>query len=327
MTPEEKLAYGMQGRWDVSAPEQHLNPYSNIGGGSGDSLYGAAGYRQLPSRQAEGLYHNKLDEIETNPMTMARPLMDFPTGGGGGIMDPKSSKVMETLEQFRALADAQEAGAFNLPNTMNAVKAKNSMVLDARSSYPDKLGDPTAGVTPTASQLSRLNDVLEGSGFGVSSTNRGAVIFPFDSSMSSKDASKFLKKNKDKFSEIFPSEPMMAKTTTGYVPGVGKRGESGPLSTVPYSGEATSDMLSAFSEIPQHVVQNIGESEAVRQAIREKALRDSKLGGARGDIQETRRFMSEADWPKAVEMIRQGMAPAAAIAALGYNAASMASEK
>jgi len=242
-------------------------------------------------------------------------------------MDPKSSKVMETLEQFRALADAQEAGAFNLPNTMNAVKAKNSMVLDARSSYPDKLGDPTAGVTPTASQLSRLNDVLEGSGFGVSSTNRGAVIFPFDSSMSSKDASKFLKKNKDKFSEIFPSEPMMAKTTTGYVPGVGKRGESGPLSTVPYSGEATSDMLSAFSEIPQHVVQNIGESEAVRQAIREKALRDSKLGGARGDIQETRRFMSEADWPKAVEMIRQGMAPAAAIAALGYNAASMASEK
>ena len=85
--------------------------------------------------------------------------------------------------------------------------------------------------------------------------------------------------------------------------------------------------MTQFSELPQSVAQNLSESEAVRNQIREKALRDAKLGGARGDIQASRRFFSEADWPKAVKLIREGMTPAAAIAALGYSAASMAGEQ
>jgi len=56
-------------------------------------------------------------------------------------------------------------------------------------------------------------------------------------------------------------------------------------------------------------------------------LIDWEAGDARGDIQETRQLFSEANWPKAVEMICQGLAPDAAIAALGYNVASMAQEK
>ena len=86
-------------------------------------------------------------------------------------------------------------------------------------------------------------------------------------------------------------------------------------------------MLKAFAEMNPNVSKNLSESEAVRAAIRAKALRDSKMGGTRGDIQETRRFFSEADWPKAVEMIRKGMSPAAALAALGYSASSMAGDK
>mgnify|MGYP003334610549 CR=1 FL=1 len=54
-----------------------------------------------------------------------------------------------------------------------------------------------------------------------------------------------------------------------------------------------------LAELHPDVAQNISESEAVRQAIRDKALRDSLMGGTRGDIQESRRFFSEADWPKA----------------------------
>ena len=34
-----------------------------------------------------------------------------------------------------------------------------------------------------------------------------------------------------------------------------------------------------------------------------------------------------ADWPKAVALIRQGYTPAAALAALGYSASSMAEER
>lgn len=326
MTPEEKLAYGQTGRWDMPAPEAALNEYPEVGAGNRDAIYGALGYRQLPSRQAEGLYMNKLGEVETNPMTIARPLMDFPTGGGG-LMAPDSRKMMDTAEQFRALMDAQEAGAYNLPNTMGGVKGKNSMVLDTRGRNPDALADPTAGVLPTSEQLAKMNELVGEHGFGVTASNRGAVMFPFDAEMDPKAASKAMRKSSKGLEEIFPSSQEKSLSTMGYVPGVGKRSPEGPLSTAPYSGEATTDMLRAFSELPPTVSQNLGESEAVREAIRAKALRDAKMGGTRGDIQETRRFFSEADWPKAVALMRQGMTPAAALAALGYNINAMAADE
>jgi hypothetical protein len=326
MTPEEKLAYGRQGRWDLPSPESALNEYPEVGAGNRDVIYSAMGYRQLPSREAQGLYINKLGGVETNPMTIARPLMDFPTGGGG-LMAPQSRKMMDVAEQTRALMDAQEAGAYNLPNTMKGVKGKNAMVLDSRGRNPDKLQDPTAGVLPTSEQLARLNDAMADTGFGVSATNRGVTIFPYDPMMDPKAASKILRQKKKELTEIFPSTPEMSMSTTGYVPGVGKRSAEGPLSTMPYSGEATSDLLRAYADLPHDVAMNVSESEAFRNQVREKALRDAKMGGTRGDIQETRRFFSEADWPKAVQMIREGMTPAAALAALGYSATSMAGER
>jgi hypothetical protein len=234
--------------------------------------------------------------------------------------------MADTLEQFRAFLDAQEAGAYNLPNT-GSVSGKNSLVLDSRSLNPNKLNEPYSGVMPTSEQLARMNDAMKGTGFGVSTTSRGAVVFPFDATMDPKEAAKILRKKQKELTEIYPSTPEKSMTTTGYVPGIGRRTPEGPEATAPFSGEATSDLLRAFSELPQSVALNISESEAIRQAIREKALRDSLMGGTRRDIQESRRFFSEADWPKAVEMIRKGMTPAAALAALGYSASSMAKEE
>ena len=326
MTPEEKLAYGQIGRFDVPAPEAALNEFPEVGAGNRDAIYSALGYRQLPSRQAEGLYMNKLGEVETNPMTIARPLMDFPTGGGG-LMAPDSRRMMDAAEQFRALMDAQEAGAYNLPNTMGGVKGKNSMVLDTRGRVDDPLADPSAGVLPTSEQLAKMNELVGEQGFGVTASNRGAVMFPFDATMNPKEASKAMRKSSKGLEEIFPSSQQKSLSTMGYVPGVGKRSPEGPLSTAPYSGEATTDMLQAFADLPPTVSQNLSESEAVRAAIRAKALRDSKMGGTRGDIQETRRFFSEADWPKAVALMRQGLTPAAALAALGYNINAMAADE
>jgi hypothetical protein len=326
MTPEEKIAYGQTGRFDVPSPESALNEFPEVGAGNRDSIYGALGYRQLPTRQAEGLYINRLGGVETNPMTISRPLMDFPTGGGG-LMAPDSRRMMDTAEQFRALMDAQEAGAYNLPNTMGGVKGKTSMVLDTRGRNPDALNDPSAGVLPTSEQLARMNEVAGDYGFGVTASNRGAVMFPFDYAMDPKEASKAMRKSSKALEGIFPSSQEKSLSTMGYVPGVGKRSPEGPLSTLPFSGEATSDMLRAFSDLPPTVAQNLSESEAVREAIRAKALRDSKLGGTRRDIQETRRFFSEADWPKAVELMRRGMTPAAALATLGYNINAMAADE
>ena len=71
--------------------------------------------------------------------------------------------------------------------------------------------------------------------------------------------------------------------------------------------------------------------KGIRAQLREKYLRDlnrrNEMGSDyRGDIQNTRRFLAEANWPKAVELIRKGLSPAAAIAALGYSASAMAEE-
>jgi hypothetical protein len=364
LTPEEKIAYSLQGRWDVPSPEAALNEFPQVGAGNRDAIYGALGYRQLPSREASGLYINKLGGVETNPMTIARPLMDFPTGGGGGRMAEESSKVMDAAEQFRALMDAQEAGAYNLPNTMASVKGKNAMVLDTRGLLADRLADPSAGLLPSSEQLNRVNSILgeasskaekeanalretipygpptksvfkklEGldeaaGGYGVTATNRGMLLFPYNSSSGSGGLSQIMKSAGRDLEKAFPgAQRQSAIASTGYVPGVGKRGEDGLLSTQPYSGEATSDLLNVFANLQPSVAQNLSESESVRAAIRQKALRDAKMGGARGDIQETRRFFSEADWPQAVEMIRKGMTPAAALAALGYSASSMAGDQ
>ena len=326
MSPEEKLAYSLEGRFDMPAPEAALTEFPEVGAGNRDAIYGALGYRQLPTRQAEGYYENSLGGVESNPMTISRPLMDFPTGGGG-LMAPDSRKMMDAAEQFRALMDAQEAGAYNLPNTMGSVKGKNSMVLDTRGRNPEALSDPSAGVLPTSEQLAKMNELVGEQGFGVTASNRGAVMFPFDAMMDPKEASKAMRKSSKGLQEIFPSSQEKSLSTMGYVPGVGKRSPEGPLSTAPFSGEATTDMLQAFADLPPTVSQNLGESEAVRAAIRAKALRDSKMGGTRADIQETRRFFSEADWPKAVALMRQGMTPAAALAALGYNINAMAADE
>ena len=338
MTPEQKAAYGATGRWDLPAPEASMSDMPGVGAGNRDVLYGALGLRQLPSRQGSGLYINSLGEVETNPMTIARPLMDFPTGGGG-LMAPLSRKAMEATEGLRALLDAQEAGAFNLPNTMSSVKDKNSLVLDTRRRNPNRLGDPSAGVLPTSEQLSQMGEELSrlqsrrmdvgplrDPGFGVSATNRGAVVFPYKPDMDPAEAARALKSVSKNLTNIFPADPQMSLSTMGYVPGVGKRGEFGPQPTAPFSGEATIDKLMMLADLPQDVALSLGESEALRAQIREKALRDAKLGGTRRDIQETRRFFSEADWPKAVEMIRKGMTPAAALAALGYSASAMAEQ-
>ena len=364
LTPEEKIAYSLQGRWDVPSPEAALNEFPQVGAGNRDAIYGALGYRQLPSREASGLYINKLGGVETNPMTIARPLMDFPTGGGGGRMAEESSKVMDAAEQFRALMDAQEAGAYNLPNTMASVKGKNAMVLDTRGMVADRLADPSAGLLPSSEQLNRVNSILgeassksekeakalretipygpptksvfkklEGldeaaGGYGVTATNRGMLLFPYNSSSGSGGINQIMKNAGRDLEKAYPgAQRQNAIASTGYVPGVGKRGEYGLLSTEPYSGEATSDLLNVFANLQPSVAQNLSESESVRAAIRQKALRDAKMGGARGDIQETRRFFSEADWPQAVEMIRKGMTPAAALAALGYSASSMAGDQ
>lgn len=330
MTPEEKLAYGAQGAWAQSLPEAGaikaglIDMPPEVGAGDRDILYSAAGMRQLPTIESSGAYQNMSGDWEYNPLNIARPLVDYPTGGGAEIA-PLTKNAITALERFRAVGDAQEAGAANLPNTLRSLSGKNAILLDTGADAAQ------AGTQPTSEQLQAL---IEGLGenankFGVTATNRGAYIFPYDPS----ENSKALRQLDAKYlSSLLPgSTPVKAGGTGVYVPGIGKWGDEGIVPTEPYSGEATIGLLEEFANNPQELALNVSESEAVRAQLREKYLRDlnrrNELGSAyRGDIQNTRRFFSEADWPKAVELIRKGISPATALAALGYSTSALAEE-
>ena len=322
-TPEEKIAYSQEGRWDQPTPYT-LPEAPTVGAGNRDVLYSALNMRQLPSEPSVGAYRNMAGEYEFNPMTMARPLLDFPTGGKG-LVAPQTLKTANAVERFRAIMDAQEAGALNLPNTMGAVKGKNSIVLDSRGVNK---ADPSLGVQPTQEQMIALNKELEGTGYGASATGRGVTIFPFDAEkMGSKEIQSLIKKKGADFQRIFPSKLEKSLNSSVYVPGIGKWGEKDIVPTTPFSGEATSGFLEEIAGLPPKVALDIGESEGVRGSIRKKIARDAPLPGAREDIQNMRKFFAEADWPKAVALIRKGLTPAAALASMGYSLESMAGEK
>lgn len=324
MSPEQKKAYGAEGAWAQPSPESAaieqglIDMPPEVGAGLRDVLYGAAGFRQLPTIESSGAYKNMAGDWEYNPLSIARPLVDYPTGGGARIA-PLTENAVNAIERFRAVADAQEAGAANLPNTLRSLPGKNAMLLD------------TGGMQPTSEQLRSL---IEGLGpaagtHGVTATNRGAYVFPYDPN----ESPSTLKALDAKYLEsLLPGSTAAKAGGTGvYTPGIGKWGEEGIEPTTPYSGEATMGLLQEFSNNPQELALNLGESEAVRNALRGKYLRDLRLHNEtgspyRGDIQETRRFLSEADWPKAVDLIRKGLSPAAAIAALGYSASAMAQD-
>jgi hypothetical protein len=323
---DQKVAYGNIGRWDMPAPEYALSDMGTVGAGNRDAIYSAFGYRQLPTIDASGAYFPEGAKVaEHQPVKIGRPLLDFPTGGGGLIAEP-TRHTMEFGERFRALNDAQEAFGFNLPNTMADVKGKNSLVLDTRGKNPKYLDEPHTGVMPNETQMGALTQALADVGYGVAPTSRGATVFPFDPKATAADARKLMKEKGSDLQKIYPSEIEPSLNTSGYGPGVGVYTPEGFRASEPFSGQATMGLLKEASYLPPEVALNLGESENVRSAIRAKMKRDAALPNARADIQETRRFFSEADWPKAVALIRQGYTPAAALAALGYSASSMAKD-
>lgn len=318
---DEKVAYGLQGRWDVPSAYS-LSDAPSVGAGNQDAIYSAMGLRQLPSISSSGAYRNSAGVMENNPVTVARPMLDFPTGGGGRVA-PLTQDAMSAAERYRAVIDAQEAGAWNLPVSADSVKGKNALVMDTRTT------DATTGRQPTLQEMQALSQAVDGTGYGVTATSRGVSVFPYNPDATSADLRKFEKAKGAQLEAAFPGATReKSLMSSGYVPGIGRLdGEGNIIPSAPYSGEATMGLLSNFAKLPPNVARNISESEQLRGIIRQKIARDGGLLGARGDIQNTRNFLAEADWNRAVDMIRKGAAPAAALSALGYSASSLAADE
>lgn len=303
---EARQAYGNEGRWDVPLPSTLATKFGAVGAGPRDALYSAAGFRQLPSIESVGNYTNSLGAVEQNPMTIARPLLDFSTNTVNQV-NPNTLKAAKAIETLRGVIDAQENMAMNLPVTAQARKGKSSLLLER-------------GAPPNRQEMNAVLEALRGTGMDVTATNRGALLINFSDDPTAVQRA-VLRARKNDLEKALPNSLLRKADNEGfYIPAMSSAEEAG-------QGVATTRALQAFADAPEALASNVGESESVRKIIEQKIARDEARGNARPDIQKMRKFFSEADWPRAVQLMRKGLKPAAALAALGYSLEGMAAEE
>lgn len=303
-----KRAYGDKGRWDVENTDAALYGMPpSVGAGRRDLIHSAMGLRQLPTEQGVGVYKNTAGQIENNPVTVTRTLANFPTGDSA-TLHPNFRDAMGAGERFRAAMDVQEAGAGNILFTGSQRKGKDALAID----MPRQA---------TAAEMTALQNALRGTGYQPTATGRGVALANFEDDAAAKASA--LRKLTGKKSPLAAALPEGATVSKAGFEGVYEPLEFG-------QGKATSAVLQGFADLPEGVSQtvsrNISESEGVRNAIKGKIERDATAAGARKDVELMRKFFSEADWSRAVDLMRKGMTPAAAVAALGYSLNSMAAE-
>jgi hypothetical protein len=303
-----KRAYGDIGRWDITNNDAALYGMpASVGAGSRDAIHYAMGLRQLPTSEGVGVYKNTAGVVENNPVTVSRALANFPTGNSA-TLNPNFRAAMEAGERFRAANDVQEAGAGHIMFTAGNRKGKDALLVE----MPRQA---------SAAEMGALQNALRGTNFQPSASARGVAIANFEDADKVKAAA--LRKLTGKKSPLNEALPAGATVT--------KAGMESVYTPLQYGeGKATEAVLRGFADLPegvsQTVTKNLSESEDVRKILKQKIERDAQFPSARKDVQEMRKFFSEADWAKAVELMKKGMAPAAAVAALGYSLPSMAEE-
>ena len=307
---EAKKAYGDIGRWDVDKTgEAALYGMPDaVGAGNRDAIHSAMGMRQLPTQQSTGVYRNSMGEIENNPVTVTQTLANFPTGNSA-TLHPNFEAAMGAGERFRAANDVQEAGAGHMMFTGGNRKGKDALLVE----MPRQA---------SAAEMAALQNALRGTGYQPSASARGVALADFESDAAAKAAA--LRKLTGKNSPLTAALPEGASLQ--------KAGIESVYAPLQYGeGKATEAVLRGFADLPEGVSQavskNLSESEDIRNIIKQKRERDAQFPSARKDVDEMRKFFSEADWSKAVELMKKGMAPAAAVAALGYSLPSMAEER
>lgn len=305
-----KRAYGEVGRWDIDKTGEAAlyGMPESVGAGRRDAMHSAMGLRQVPTEQGVGVYKNTAGQVENNPVTVTRTLANFPTGDSS-TLHPNFREAMGAGERFRAAMDVQEAGAGNIVFTGSGRKGKDALLVE----MPRQA---------SADEMAAIQAALRGTNFQPTATSRGVAIANFEDDAAVKAAA--LRQLTGKKSALPGALPEGATLQ--------KAGLEGVYEPLQYGeGKATTAVLEGFAGLPegvsQAVTQNVSESEDVRRIIKDKMARDAQFDSARKDVELMRKFFSEADWAKAVELMRKGMAPAAAVAALGYSLNAMAAEE
>ena len=276
------------------APDMRVGRLDPMGltGRREDALYRAAGYKsQGPARQGSGAYRNSLGEMEYNPVFVGD--VELP----GGLSLPANKADVESLEGLRALLTAQEAGA---AHSIGEKGAENAILMQ-RGRLPR--GEEMAG-------LSDMGDLP----YMATPSSRGALAFPYDMGDTSR-----LDEVADKLARemnLPGSRQRRVAADSVYVPGLAKGFDDdfGIVASEPFSGEATMGALERLAGARDQTTANLAGDRRLRSIIGDMIARDDKVPGARQDLQNTRRLFQDPRWNEAVQLIRLGAPPAAALA-------------
>lgn len=299
VTPEATPGYSTGHRSDIqSAPfsvrEDYQREASFLQDGN-DILYSALG---VPQRTQPGIgaYINSANTLETNPVNVTG--IDFSNIDRDTII---------AVEKMRGVADAQEAMAGNNPIADAAGNARYF-----------GMGRP-----PSADEMEFFTRNIP-EGFGVTPTTHGLLAFPYNSDMTGARTEELLRPLID---QVPKYQAVPVRNDMGfYEPAMGRFDDNFDIVPSPaFSGEATMDMLEALSRVPQSVSDTLSATPDFADVLKQKYLRDAGAPTTREDIQNTRMLMADPKFAEAVKLIRQGISPAAALAAIGYSTSALAS--
>lgn len=284
--------YGKQAPWTRMTPE----------GDAYDVMYAAQDIPQRPVEEAVGAYLNSRGELENSPVYLTQ--LDV-----GGEPSAEMLARIRATENLRGLTSAQEAMAGNMP------------ILDESG---DALLYRMRG-QPSLDQMSQTARALDAEGvpIGMTPTAQGGQLFPFDALRPSDvpGASTAL----DELARIYPQAEVLPSRNVGFFDAAfGTWGDEGIVATQPFSGEATMQTLQSLADAPAETSMQLSSSPEVRDFFRSQIARDVGAPGVREDLQNTRRLFADEDWQAAIYLIRRGLSPAAALAAIGVSTSALA---
>ena len=269
--------------------------------GGRDILYDALGAYQLPTQRATGFYTPPGGALETNPATVAKPLV----GLSGGDVDPASRGMLDLAETLRAYTDAQGAGAWHmgLTNVPPGQQGSLSVPLEGAASRDTLLALRDIG------NRYGIGDVVD-TGSGVTMTN----FYPGEPPGGAETGKALRSGLAKEINALTGSSPSRQKIVSSYLPVMEGAGAPG-------SGIATRNLVDLLGNYPEAVIAKLDENAALRARYASGADLDAEMaakgfGEARPDIQNARRILSESGLAGLKAALREGKVALPAVVAL-----------
>lgn len=142
MTPGDTTGHlpGIAAGGDASKQAFAADPRSWWQGPGGrDILYDAQGAYVGPTQTTTGVFDNPMGERVINPGQAATPLISFTGKTGERVVDPNSAQMMTGTEAFRAMMDAQDAGAWSASIPGQKMGHMNAFAVPGQRERPDVL--------------------------------------------------------------------------------------------------------------------------------------------------------------------------------------------